>query len=463
MLGRKQEINLQLNQIIDSGLIAVSFWFSHWIRFQTDEWFGFQIPTFDNFLWAMFIVVPFTPLVLEMQGFYQNPILKSPWKSLRQIAQALAYVGLAIGLCVIFFRLPAESLARSVLIIFAIVMTVVLLIKERLYQIYLHRRYQEGDLKQPVVLVGLPEDTEALLENMPPEQRMEMDVVERFDISKSSEEELVRVLHDKSVSRVIVAAGHIYFNQVESAVSACELEGVEVWLSADFFQTSIARPNFEMVGSRPMLVFRSTPEFSWALLFKSVFDRVAAAILIVITSPLWLLAYIGIKMNSPGPALFHQKRGGLYGRPFTMFKFRTMDIDAEERRAQLEADNEMSGPVFKIEEDPRIFAFGRFLRQRSIDELPQLVNVLMGQMSLVGPRPLPSYEVSKIEESAQRRRLSVKPGITCLWQVGGRSEIEDFDRWVQLDLDYIDNWSLWLDLKILMKTIPVVFAGSGAR
>jgi lipopolysaccharide/colanic/teichoic acid biosynthesis glycosyltransferase len=146
-----------------------------------------------------------------------------------------------------------------------------------------------------------------------------------------------------------------------------------------------------------------------------------------------------------------------------MLKVRTMHVDAESRREELESSNEMDGPVFKIENDPRIFAFGRFLRKLSLDEIPQLFNVVAGDMSLVGPRPLPVYEIEKIEDSAQRRRLSVKPGLTCLWQISGRNRITSFEEWVAMDLKYIDNWSIWLDFVILVRTIPVVLLGQGAR
>ena len=146
-----------------------------------------------------------------------------------------------------------------------------------------------------------------------------------------------------------------------------------------------------------------------------------------------------------------------------MYKFRTMGVNAEKEKQALEDDNEMSGPVFKVENDPRIFRFGGFLRRWSIDELPQLLNVLLGQMSLVGPRPLPVDEVARIENSMQRRRLSMKPGLTCLWQVSGRNSITSFDEWVQLDLKYIDNWSIWLDCKILFLTVPAVFGQRGAK
>jgi exopolysaccharide biosynthesis polyprenyl glycosylphosphotransferase len=176
-----------------------------------------------------------------------------------------------------------------------------------------------------------------------------------------------------------------------------------------------------------------------------------------------LLCAIAIKISSPGPVLFRQKRCGLNGQPFTMYKFRSMVTDAEQRKKELENFNEMSGPVFKISNDPRITPIGRLLRKFSLDELPQLFNVLKGEMSLVGPRPLPVEEVSRFDDFAHRRRLSVKPGLTCLWQVSGRNNIHDFTDWVRLDLEYIDNWSLWLDMKILWRTIPVVLLAKGAK
>ena len=151
------------------------------------------------------------------------------------------------------------------------------------------------------------------------------------------------------------------------------------------------------------------------------------------------------------------------GAPFTIFKFRTMTSNAEQLKHELAAMNEMSGPVFKVTNDPRITPFGKFLRKFSLDELPQLFNVLRGEMSLVGPRPLPVDEVKRFNDLAHRRRLSVKPGLTCLWQVSGRNQITDFRDWVRLDLEYIDNWSIWLDLLILLRTIPAVVVGSGAK
>ena len=212
-----------------------------------------------------------------------------------------------------------------------------------------------------------------------------------------------------------------------------------------------------------MLVFRTTPDVSWNLLIKALTDRLGALCGLVLFSGVFLVAAVGIRLTSPGPIIFRQKRAGKNGRPFTMYKFRSMHTDAEMRQSELVAYNQMEGPVFKIDKDPRITKFGKFLRRTSIDEFPQLLNVLKGDMSLVGPRPLPIYEVEQFESTAQRRRLSMKPGLTCLWQVSGRNQIKSFDEWVALDLRYIDNWSLLLDAKILIKTVPVVLFGLGAK
>jgi lipopolysaccharide/colanic/teichoic acid biosynthesis glycosyltransferase len=179
----------------------------------------------------------------------------------------------------------------------------------------------------------------------------------------------------------------------------------------------------------------------------------------------WLMAIIAllIKLTSPGPVMFCQPRSGLNGKPFTIYKFRTMVTNAEQFKHELAAMNEMSGPVFKITNDPRVTPVGKWLRKFSLDELPQLFNILRGEMSLVGPRPLPVDEVRRFNDLAHRRRLSVKPGLTCLWQISGRNQISDFKEWVRLDLEYIDHWSLWLDLKILLRTIPAVLIGIGAK
>jgi exopolysaccharide biosynthesis polyprenyl glycosylphosphotransferase len=199
----------------------------------------------------------------------------------------------------------------------------------------------------------------------------------------------------------------------------------------------------------------------WPVIIKRTLDFFLSLIVIIFTSPLFLFAALGIKFTSPGQIFFIQERIGLNKRKFRLYKFRTMVPDAEMLITELEHLNEVDGPAFKVKEDPRITPFGRFLRKTSIDELPQLLNVLKGDMSLVGPRPLPVRDYNGFNHDWQRRRFSVRPGITCLWQVNGRSNLS-FNRWMELDMEYIDNWSLWLDLKIVAKTIPAVFKGQGA-
>jgi exopolysaccharide biosynthesis polyprenyl glycosylphosphotransferase len=276
-------------------------------------------------------------------------------------------------------------------------------------------------------------------------------------------QQLAQMLHEHSANGVIISARHTYFEQVENAIKTCELEGIEAWLVADFFGTQISRARFDELLGHPLLVFRTTPETSWQGIAKQLMDFTGALFLLIALSWLFVILAILIKLTSPGPVFFRQQRSGLNGSPFTLYKFRTMGTNAEQLKHELEAMNEMSGPVFKVTNDPRVTPVGKFLRKYSLDELPQLYNVLRTEMSLVGPRPLPVDEVKRFDNLAHRRRLSVKPGLTCLWQISGRNQISDFKDWVRLDLEYIDNWSLWLDFKILIRTIPAVLIGTGAK
>lgn len=463
MLGRRQEINLQLTQLLDSALLIFCLWLAHFVRSAVlpEIWPDLvEIPPVGQLYWIMAVVGPFTPLVLEARGFYANLYHKTPAQSLRQLGESLVIMGMIIGGFVVFIKWEVPS--RSVVVMAVMLAGISLLIREALQRQNLRHLIASGKGRERVLLAGLDSDMERFVERLPAEQQVSLDICAHIDITKLPISELVKAMHEHSVARVIFAAQHVHFSKIEEAVQACETEGVEAWIAADFFQTAIARPTFDVLGGRLMLVFHSTPQISWALWFKEIVDRVGAFILLVLTLPIWVVAMIGIRLASPGPVFFRQERSGHYGKPFRMWKFRTMHADAESRREELETWNEMTGPVFKISTDPRIFAFGRWLRRMSIDELPQLLNVLRGEMSLVGPRPLPVYEIQKIEKHAQRRRLSVKPGLTCLWQVTGRNGIRNFEEWVALDLQYIDNWSLWLDLKILLKTLPAVLRGVGA-
>jgi exopolysaccharide biosynthesis polyprenyl glycosylphosphotransferase len=238
-------------------------------------------------------------------------------------------------------------------------------------------------------------------------------------------------------------------------------QGILVRLDTDIFDLKFARQRTEATGGMPPIVASSNDIEGWQLLMKRLFDVVGSLVLLMVLSPLFLIVAILIKVTSRGAVFFKQRRVGLNKRQFTMYKFRTMVPAAEKIQEKLEHLNEMAGPVFKIKNDPRITPLGRVLRRTSIDELPQLFNVFKGDMSLVGPRALPVRDYELFSEDWHRRRFSVPPGITCLWQVSGRNSIT-FDQWMVLDMQYIDRWSLWLDLKILALTIPAVFRGSGA-
>ncbi|OUW63257.1 MAG: hypothetical protein CBD58_00480 [bacterium TMED198] len=210
-----------------------------------------------------------------------------------------------------------------------------------------------------------------------------------------------------------------------------------------------------------MLSYHSVNANLYELVIKDIAEKILAFILILITLPISLISSILIKITSNGPIFFTQNRVGLRGRHFKQYKFRSMEIDSEKKQQEIMHMNEQSGPVFKIKNDPRITKIGKLIRKFSIDELPQLINVLKGNMSLIGPRPLPVYEVEKFDSEVYYRRHSMKPGITGLWQVSGRNSIQSFDDWVKIDLNYIDNWSFWLDIKIAIRTFFVILSGSG--
>jgi exopolysaccharide biosynthesis polyprenyl glycosylphosphotransferase len=230
---------------------------------------------------------------------------------------------------------------------------------------------------------------------------------------------------------------------------------------SDIFNLRIARPRADDLEGYSHITARVGSLDGWPILAKRVLDVVVSCLLLVLSAPLLAGVALLVRCTSEGPALFLQERIGLNKRRFRICKFRTMISDAEKMLPKIEMLNEAAGPVFKIRNDPRMTAIGRFLRRTSIDELPQLFNVLKGDMSLVGPRPLPVRDFEGFNDDWQRRRFSIRPGITCLWQVNGRSSIS-FEQWMRLDLQYLDEWSLWLDLKILARTVPAVLKGSGA-
>jgi exopolysaccharide biosynthesis polyprenyl glycosylphosphotransferase len=269
-------------------------------------------------------------------------------------------------------------------------------------------------------------------------------------------------IRDHVVDEVVIGLPmNSFYQEASRIVAVCEEQGITVRFISSFFKLRVGRLKTEQFEDDLVVtVYTGTLE-GWQGIVKRMLDFSLSLILFTILAPLLFFAALLVKLTSPGPVFFIQDRVGLSKRRFRLYKFRTMIPGAEQKLPQLEHLNEVSGPVFKIKNDPRITRIGRFLRKTSLDELPQLINVLKGDMSLVGPRPLPVRDYNGFNQDWQRRRFSVRPGITCLWQVDGRSEIP-FNKWMELDMQYIDQWSLWLDIKILCKTIPAVLKGSGA-
>jgi exopolysaccharide biosynthesis polyprenyl glycosylphosphotransferase len=269
-------------------------------------------------------------------------------------------------------------------------------------------------------------------------------------------------LRDHVVDEVVITLPmKSLYAEASTIANLCEEQGILVRYLSNPFNLNFAKSRADHFEGDTIITLTTGRMRGVSLIFKRALDIVASFTGILLLTPLFLVVGLWIKFTSPGTVFFIQERVGLSKRRFRLYKFRTMVQDAEKKLAELEDLNEVSGPVFKIKNDPRFTPIGKFLRKTSIDELPQLFNVLKGDMSLVGPRPLPVHDYKGFDEDWHRRRFSVRPGITCLWQVNGRSNTS-FDDWMKLDMEYIDNWSLALDLKILLKTIPAVLIGSGA-
>jgi exopolysaccharide biosynthesis polyprenyl glycosylphosphotransferase len=456
---------MQLHQLADACLFAISFWLAFVLRTDPQIVAALHLDpippdTFEKMGWLFFGLIIAAPLILESQGFYNRPIQHRHRTFLWPLFKGCLITTVLLVLIMYSFKIISP---RVVMMFFGIISFGMVWLKEEGLRFALRTKLARYQSKRRFILVGAGDEIERLRRDVKERQDESIQVVAALNLREISVPELVTALHEHSVNGVIISAKHAYFERVESVIKICELEGVEAWLIADFFGTQISRADFDEWYGHPLMIFRSAPETSWQGLIKQVADFFGAFVLLILAAlPMLLIALI-IKVTSPGPVFFRQQRSGLNGAPFKIYKFRTMSTNAEQFQHELAAMNEMSGPVFKVTNDPRVTLFGGFLRKFSLDELPQLFNVVRTEMSLVGPRPLPVDEVRRFNDLAHRRRLSVKPGITCLWQISGRNQISDFREWVRLDLEYIDNWSLWLDLKILLRTVPAVLRGTGAK
>ncbi len=457
---RERQAKLAWLRALDVVLVCAAFLYAHLVRDSVLTAVPFlsdlgSPPDIEVMLPLFFVIVPSTALLLELNGYYRTTWRDKHWEVLRSMTLLM----LIVGTSDMAFKVGSSRILLALAAVHAVLFLFLRDAWTRRWWLSEARRHGHRDQLLLACAKSKQQELEALVRLHPEGGLADLHF---FDIGSGQTTELLSLLHRFAVNRVIVSVGDASSAKSDEVIRACEIEGLEVCLLADFYLPSIAKAYVDEVLGRPAIVLRSAPDTSWQVLVKGLLDRSGALLLLILFSPIFLLVAIAIRITSPGPILFRQQRAGLHGRPFTMLKFRSMNSDAEMQKAELDVFNEMQGPVFKLADDPRVTPLGRFLRKSSVDEFPQLWNVLKGEMSLVGPRPLPLYEVEKFHDISHRRRLSVKPGLTCLWQISGRNQVKDFADWVRMDLDYIDHWTIWLDLQILLRTIPVVLFGRGA-
>ncbi|MFH1664564.1 MAG: sugar transferase [Candidatus Omnitrophota bacterium] len=461
------------NIIIDSGVVAAATVLTFAIRMALTPYINatYEISMMD-YLRTLFITIPLWDFLLHVNGLYPTNRLR-PFRDVLWIIVKTG-VGCAVICIFILYYTKIYILGRVALVVFVFIVSGLLTLKEIVMRGILEHSRAKGHGLRNVLIIGDKALMPKIIKTIEGKPHLGLHLSGAYILDDgnegsfdgiktfSPEKDIRLLLLDNHIDNVIIAVGKEKLSETEELLLKCEEFGAEIWLYADFFELMFAQKEIDALDDIPFLVFRTTPKASWPMVFKRLIDFAGAVVLGIICVPIGLFAAAGIKFTSPGPVIFKQKRVGLHGRKFVFYKFRSMTTDAEQRRQELLGRNIMTGPVFKIKNDPRITPFGRFLRRTSIDELPQLWNVLKGDMSLVGPRPPLPREVAEYR-GWQRRRLSMRPGLVCLWQVQGRSEITDFDKWAELDLKYIDNWSLWLDLTILLKAVFVVLFRIGAE
>jgi len=375
------------------------------------------------------------------------------------------FLKLAALLALVICLLKLEYVSRLFLCLFMGIAWLSVLAVRMLARRALHSIRRSGRNCSNILIVGTEADAQAVAEAIEQNRHWGVRTIGHladFETSEPSElptlgklEDLGVILRENIIDGVIFTSGPERLPLIQPAFDYCHRIGVAAYYYSHYFDPP--ELNLERIAGVNLIAFPVAGYETQRALGKRALDLGFGMVLLVLFAPVMMAAAILIKLTSSGPVIFRQERVGINGRRFTLYKFRTMVWDAERRREELLVRNEMDGPVFKIANDPRITRMGRLLRRISFDELPQLVNVLLGQMSIVGPRPPLAEEVGRYEDW-QRRRLSVKPGLTCLWQVSGRNHI-DFRRWMQLDLEYIDHWSWWLDLKIMLRTVPAMLRG----
>lgn len=382
------------------------------------------------------------------------------------------FIGILVLLSVVFVLRPGY-IPRTMAIFFVVLNFIFLLVEK--YLVFLAARFirKHGHDRKSILVVGIDHDAKRFAEAVQLSPHWGLNIVgfvcnsdEKVGLELYGKKILgtvsyiEEVLHSYPFDEVIVALPVRHVGGIKRVLEVCEREGLQVRIVSDLLGSIVKKLHTDIVHGIPIISVNYVHSNELTLFVKRIIDIIGSTLGLIILSPFLLAMVLAVKITSPGPVFYEWNVMGLNKKPVRSWKFRTMVVDADQLKEQLEAKNEMSGPVFKIKDDPRITKVGKFLRKYSLDELPQLWSVLKGDMSLVGPRPAGPHELARYE-SWQRRKLSIKPGITCLWQANGRNQINDFNEWAKLDLEYIDNWSLWLDFKILAKTMVAVVKGTG--
>ncbi len=462
----------------DIALTAVSFPLAYLVRLNLESFVPISLVRLLNpelhplpkYALVIALSIGWWAAGVYLLGLYRLSIRRSDWEKIRIVIEGSIILGMFLGFTSFAFKL---DISRPLIGLFVVIQAALLILVR--ISIAAHARYRKQPIRnlRHIVIVGTNQKARDLGRLIARYSEWGLLISGYIEASaKVSADagadvlgaipDIPQIIEDNVIDEIIfVGTNPRDLADFDELIRICTEQGVRTRIAADFFPAKVSKVSMEFIESVPLITFSATPDHALSLFIKRVMDVAISASLILFLSPFLIIVGLLIRFSSGSPMIYRQVRCGLYGRKFVLYKFRSMNVGAEDVLWEIRHLNEMDGPVFKMRNDPRVTPIGRVLRKTSIDELPQLWNVLIGDMSLVGPRaPLP--EEVKEYSRWQRRRLSVKPGITCLWQVSGRNEI-DFHEWMKLDLQYIDNWSLMLDLKILLRTFPVVLLGKGAR
>lgn len=421
----------------------------------------------EDYLWMVTLAIPFWAAAAYLLGLYRLSIRRSDWEKIRIVLESTIILALFLGFLSFALKL---DLSRPLIFLFPFYQAVLLMLARLAVALQVKGRVQPSSRHRQILIVGSGSAAREMGALISRYSEWGLNILGYVEANGADPEpdvlgtvgDIPRIVETQVVDEIIFVGNKLKdLDCLDDILAVCQEQGIRTRVAANFFPAKVSNVSMEFLENVPIITFNSTPDHALSLLIKRVMDVTISVALLLLLLPVMILVALLVKLSSPGPVIYRQVRCGLYGRKFFLYKFRSMQKGAEDVLWEIKHLNEMAGPVFKMRNDPRVTPIGRFLRKTSLDELPQFWNVLTGDMSLVGPRaPLPD-EVKEYTRW-QRRRLSVKPGITCLWQVSGRNEI-DFHEWMKLDLHYIDNWSLLLDLKILLRTFPVVLIGKGAR